>query len=223
MAGLLYDDYSLQYPGDFRVSDIALISPYGNVVGITTNVTQLNIYEDVYQNCLTGDITFIDTENVVNILPIIGNEYLSFKIRTPMESQYKEGEYDFTNVNMAVYKIEKRTRLNSRSEEIKLAFTSPENIRNQNIKISKAFDGPYDKAVAEIFKKEYGLNSKRKLYVQPTAHNFKFVAPNKRPLDIINMIASRAVPTTLAAPAYVFYENSQGFHFRSMDSFFYVE
>ena len=80
-----------------------------------------------------------------------------------MESQYKEGEYDFTNVNMAVYKFEKRTRLNSRSEEIKLAFTSPENIRNQNIKISKAFDGPYDKAVAEIFKKEYGLNSKRKL------------------------------------------------------------
>ena len=133
MAGLLFDDYSLQYPGDFRVSDIALISPYGNVVGITTYVTQLNIYEDVYQNCLTGDITFIDTENVVNILPIIGNEYLSFKIRTPMESQYKEGEYDFTNVNMAVYKIEKRTRLNSRSEEIKLAFTSPENIRNQNI------------------------------------------------------------------------------------------
>ena len=50
MAGLLYDDYSLQYPGDFRVSDIALVSPYGNVVGITTNVIQLNIYEDIYQN-----------------------------------------------------------------------------------------------------------------------------------------------------------------------------
>ena len=56
MAGLLYDDYSLQYPGDFRVSDIALVSPYGNVVGITTNVTQINIYEDIYQNCLSGDI-----------------------------------------------------------------------------------------------------------------------------------------------------------------------
>ena len=66
MAGLLYDDYSLQYPGDFRVSEIALVSPYGNVVGITTNVTQLNIYEDIYQNCLTGDITFADTEDVVN-------------------------------------------------------------------------------------------------------------------------------------------------------------
>ena len=222
MAGLLYDDYSLQYPGDFRVSEIALVSPYGNVVGITTNVTQLNIYEDIYQNCLTGDITFADTEDVVNMLPIIGNEYLSFKIRTPMESKYKEGEYDFTNIYMAVYKVETRTRLNARTEEIKLAFTSPENIRNQNIKISRAFDGPYDDAVAKIFKKDWGLNSKRKLYIQPTAHNFKFVAPNKRPLDIINMIASRAVPNTLSAPAYVFYENGQGFHFRSMDSFFYV-
>jgi len=222
MAGSLYGDHSLEYPGDFRVSNIFLLSPYGDTVDITGNVTQLNIYEDIYQNCLSGDITFIDSKNAVNILPIIGNEYLSFKVRTPMESQYKEGEYDFTNINMAVYKIEERTRLNSSIEQIKLAFTSPENIRNQNIKISKAFDGPYDKAVAEIFKKEYGLNSKRKLYIQPTSYNFKFVAPNKRPLDIINMIASRAVPTTLAAPAYVFYENSQGFHFRSMDSFFYV-
>jgi len=221
-GGLLYDDYELQYPGDFRVNKVLIISPYGAAVDITSNIVDINIYEELYQNCLTGDITFEDTEDAVNILPIIGNEYLAFKVRTPMESKYDEGEYDFTNIHMAVYKVESRTRLNSRIEQIKLLFTSPESIRNQNIKISKAFDGPYDEAVADIFKKEYGLNSKRKLYIQPTAHNFKFVAPNKRPFDIISDIASRAVPKSLSTPAYVFYENGQGFHFRSMDSFFFI-
>jgi len=34
-------------------------------------------------------------------------------------------------------------------------------------------------------------------------------------------MASRAVPKTSVMPAYLFYENGQGFHFRSMDSFFF--
>ena len=38
----------------------------------------------------------------------------------------------------------------------------------------------------------------------------------------MNMIASRAVPKTSIAPGYFFYENGQGFHFRSIDSFFFM-
>jgi len=222
MANLLYEDYDLKYPGDFRISEVALSSPYGGVAGITSNISSINIYEDIDQNCLTGDITFTDTANLVVNLPIIGNEYLNFKIRTPMESQYGEGEYDFTNVPMAVFNVSQRLRLNSYTQTVTLEFCSPELIRNQSVRVSRAFEGPYDDAVAKIFKKSWGLNSKKKIYIQPTKHNHKFVAPNRRPMDVIQMLANRAVPKTSVLPGYRFYENGQGFHFRSIDSFYFV-
>ena len=222
MANLLYDDNKISYPGEMRISEVALISPYGNVVGISNNVLEINIYEDIFSNFLTGDITFVDTDNLTAKLPILGQEYLEFKIRTPLGSKYEEGEYDFTNARMAVYNIASKVKLNDKTQNITLSFISPEGIKDNNTRISRAFDGPYDDAVAKIVKQQWGLNSTKKCYIQPTKDNFKFVAPNQRPSDVLNMIASRAIPKTSALPAYVFYENGQGFHFRSLDSFYFV-
>ena len=221
MSQLTYDENNLQYAGEFRISEIAIFNVYGNVAGIATAGAELSIYEDIEQNFITGNLTFVDTEDIVNKLPILGQEYLEFKVRTPLKSTYNEGEYDFTNTRMAVYKCTKE-RLNSNTQQVSLDFISTEAIKDSNTKISRAFDGPYDDAVAKIFKNTWGLNSKKKFYVQPTQGNFKFVAPNQRPTDIMNMIASRAVPKTSIAPGYFFYENGQGFHFRSIDSFFFM-
>ena len=221
MSQLTYDENNLQYAGEFRISEIAIFNVYDNVAGIATAGAELSIYEDIEQNFITGNLTFIDTEDIVNKLPILGQEYLEFKVRTPLKSTYNEGEYDFTNTRMAVYKCTKE-RLNSNTQQVSLDFISTEAIKDSNTKISRAFDGPYDDAVAKIFKNTWGLNSKKKFYVQPTQGNFKFVAPNQRPTDIMNMIASRAVPKTSIAPGYFFYENGQGFHFRSIDSFFFM-
>ena len=221
MSQLTYDENNLQYPGEFRISEIALFNTYGNVVGIATATAEISIYEDIEQNFISGTLTFTDTEDLVGKLPILGQEYLEFKVRTPLKSTYGEGEYNFTNTRMAVYKVTKE-RLNSNTQMVNLDFISTEAIRDSNIKISRAFDGPYDDAVAKIFKKSWGLNSKKKLYVQPTQGNFKFVAPNQRPTDVLNMLASRAVPKTSMSPGYFFYENGQGFHFRSVDSFYFM-
>jgi len=221
VSQLTYDENNLQYAGEFRISEIAIFNVYGNVAGIATASAELSIYEDIEQNFITGNLTFVDTEDLVNKLPILGQEYLEFKVRTPLKSTYGEGEYDFTNTRMAVYKCTKE-RLNSNTQQVSLDFISTEAIKDSNTKISRAFDGPYDDAVAKTFKNTWGLNSKKKFYVQPTQGNFKFVAPNTRPTDVMNMIASRAVPKTSIAPGYFFYENGQGFHFRSIDSFFFM-
>ena len=45
MANLLYDDNKISYPGEIRISEVALISPYGNVVGISNNVLEIKIVD----------------------------------------------------------------------------------------------------------------------------------------------------------------------------------
>ena len=191
MAGQTYDSNKFQYPGEFRCSEVALISLSGNIAGIKSSITELNIYESLTNNFISGDVTFVDTADLLDEMPIIGAEYLDFKIRTPIRSSYRDpttsttkpgtktffdyGGYNFTNVRMSVYKIGTKKPLSDNTQMVTLNFCSPEMIRNQNVRVSRAFDGPYDKAVADLFKKSFGLNSKKRCYIQPTKNNFRLV------------------------------------------------
>ena len=223
MRERLYGDNDLQFAGDFRISEIILINYKGDTIDITPLVMDLNIYEDLTTNFLTGDISFTDNAGLAATLPILGQEFLSFKVRTPLEPKREgEGEYDFTNHNMAVYSVANKIRTSPSAETITLNFISVEGIRDQNVKVSRAFDGPYDDAIAKIVKKKWGLNSKKQCFIQPTRDNHKFVAPNVRPTDVIQILSKKSVPKTSILPVYLFYENGQGFHYRALDSFYFV-
>ena len=223
MRERLYDDNDLQFAGDFRISEIVLINYKGDTVDITTNVNDINIYEDLTSNFLTGDITFTDNTGLTTLMPILGQEFLSFRVRTPLSPQVANtGEFDFTDHKMAVYSIANKVRVSPTVETLTLNFMSVEGIRDQNVRISRAFDGPYDDAIAKIVKNKWGLNSKKRVFIQPTRENHKFVAPNTRPSDVINMLAAKSIPKTSVMPAYFFYENGQGFHYRALDSFYFI-
>ncbi len=46
-------------------------------------VQELNIYESIYKNALTGSIVIIDAQNLIAKLEIQGLERISFKLSTP--------------------------------------------------------------------------------------------------------------------------------------------
>ena len=62
------------------------------------------------------------------------------------------------------------------------------------------------------------LDSKKKLYYEPTGNTNKFVVPNLNPFAAINMIAKRSVADKSNGVGYYFYETTKGFHFRSWQS-----
>src|SRR5210317_1980491 len=126
----IYKSNTLEHAGHYNISDVAIITTAGQVANISSAVMEINVYEDLHSNFLSGNIVFVDTVDIVNTLPILGQEYLEFKFRTPIESNYEEGEYDFTRQRMSIFKVT-RNRLNQNSEAITLDFVSPEAIRNQ--------------------------------------------------------------------------------------------
>ena len=53
-----YEKSDIQYPGQFKCSEIALISLTGKIAGIKSAVLEMNMYESLFNNFLTGDLTF---------------------------------------------------------------------------------------------------------------------------------------------------------------------
>ena len=214
-----YDDLNNRYPGDFRAGEIILYSYGGSQLEISGMTAVVNVYQDLDSAFLSGNLMFIDSVGAVNKLPIIGNEFLEFKFRTPIDAKGDE-EMDATNHRFQVY--EKRSvRSTQNTQAVALFFTSIESIRNERLRVSKSLSGSYGEMVDKIFKTDKTLlNSKKDVFIDPTKGVYKYTFPNCRPAEAVRHMTYMSEPINFKTPDYMFYENNRGFHFRCLESLY---
>ena len=214
-----YDDHTPRYPGDFRTSEIILYSYGGSQLEISGLTAVVNIYQDLDSAFQSGNILFFDSVGAANRLPIIGNEFIEFKMRTPIEADGDE-ELDATNHRFQVY--EKRSVKTSQNvQAIALFFTSIESIRNERLRVSKSLTGSYAEMVNTLVKGDKTLlNSKKDLFLDPTLGSYTYTFPNVRPIDGVRLVQGLSEPQNFKTPHYMFYENNRGFHFRTLESLY---
>ena len=127
----------VQYAGEYKLETCELISSAGVVTDISGIIVEVNLFEDMFKPTLTGSILISDTNNLVDNMPIIGQEYISLKIITP---GLTETEIDFTENIFCVYELGGRTKAsNNSSEVVELKLCSPELLRNYRTRVSQSF------------------------------------------------------------------------------------
>ena len=214
-----YDDFFYRHPGDYRAGDIVLYSYGGSELEIGGLTALVNIYQDLDRPFISGNLMFFDSVGATNKLPIIGNEFLEFKFRTPIDAGGDE-ELNATNHRFQVY--EKRSvKTTQNVQAVALFFTSIESARNERTRVSKSLSGSYADMVNNIVKGDKELlNSKKDLFIDPTLGSYKYTFPNVRPRMAIHQLAQLAEPVNFKTPHYMFYENNRGFHFRCLESLY---
>ena len=186
-----------------------------DIRGITLT---MSLTEDIFSNCLVGYVMVYDTQDVRSVLPLTGLERLAFKFNTPGLPGYDMTEDN--GVPFHIYKVDtiRKDNENNSGQFYKIYFCSPEMYYNQISSVSKAYTGPIENGVKDIFRNKNYLNSKKKLYVEDTATNAKYVIPSMKPFNAINFLSQHCVSGKYNNAGYMFYENSLGYHFRSLES-----
>ena len=205
----------IQHAGEYDLTDLRLYTGSGEVINLSLSYQMIDIYENMFSNGLTGTITIVDTNNLIMNAPITGQEFLSFKITTPTLDNVP---IDFTEHVMAVYKIDAR-KAERGNEVIQLHFCSPELLRNSRTRLSKAYKGNASEIVGVILQDAKALNTKKNLYIESTLGIKKIVSPNKNPYSLIRDLTTDAIGTN-GSPHFVFFENLDGIHFRTLESLY---
>lgn len=221
----MYNDINtnqLNQAGQFVLSDVVLTSYQSSEgrnepkkISIRSLVTEINIYESISTNVLSGNIVVTDAQNIPNHLPLTGFEQIEFKLFTPGTSR----SFDFTAETghpMHVYKISDRQGINPRTQIYALHFTSKEMIRNEQTRVARPFEDTNDNSILSIIRSE--LNSNKTLTLEETKGVHKYVMPRIRPFEAINMLAKEAITKLHNSPGMLFYENALGFHVKSYES-----
>jgi hypothetical protein len=200
---------ALRFAGDVQLKQILLSSLNGQVANITNQVVLIEIYEDLFSSFTSLSIVVRESVDYINLFPFVGEEYIDIDIVTPTMEQHIKGRF-------YIYKIVDREYTSEREVAYTIKCISEEFITDANTKISKTFSGSISEIAFKIFGKD-GLNTQKKLNVETTGNTTKITSNFWTPTKCLNYLASAAT-NAIGSPTYLFYENRDGFNFRSIDS-----
>jgi len=200
--------------GEFELVQADLILSTGLVIGLTAGtVIGLSIFEDIEQYSLVGNLMIQDAMNLASFGPIIGQEYLKLKIRTPTITG-SDNIIDFSENALMITSLDTRVDIGFGAQASVLSFVSREFVANQRARVRRNLVGSYSDIVREMLRKD--LDSKKRLNFEPSAEKKKIIAPNITPYDVISMASASAVSREHSDPTYLFFETCHGFNFRTL-------
>ena len=180
------------------------------------NLLTLAYIEDIKSASVQMHISLTDTVDGI-LSELSGME--------PVYIEFEDNEGNNFNQNLMVYDIQGRVLQGSKSKGT-LVCCSPDLINNASTKVSRRFGTGGGKTIDKIVKEdilEGLLETSRDIDARATKNTFSFISPYWSPFTMINYLASKSVPkeggTKNASAGYAFYENADGYNFRSYDSF----
>ena len=186
----------IKYAGEYIVEECTLCTVGGLELDLLDQLATISIFEDIFSNSITGNISFVDTNNLTANASIVGQEKLKLVLVTPnaKDSSERTMAINFTDSPLHVYKVSSSVNLNDRTKTFSLSFTTMEMVRNNRIRVSQSFKGePVKDMIRKVVRSEEYLNSKKEFYYEETTNNFQIIAPNNRPFDFINNLSKRCL------------------------------
>lgn len=219
----------IQSAGDVSIENLVIISASNIILDVRDYLVELNIYEDIFSNCLYGTLQMSDSRNLLKELPIIGNETLVVKVRTPSFPQAINKQFRIYSITDKVVVKDQNTQLYT------LHFCSQEVIKDRVQPLYRSFSGKIQTVVEDIFKQylqtprtysitpqSASLNDEltKLTFLSNVENNVKFVSPGWSPLKCINWLASKSIPSNGKACNFLMWETIHGFYFGSIETIF---
>ena len=203
-------------PGYYKLDSVELYSYVTKEnMEIMDLVAELNIHEDMFNNTLSANIILEDTWNIIGRFPVVGHELITISLDTP------EAENELI-LEFRVYKIDNYEKSSDRASVYTIQLISAEYLLNLGTTISKSYpDSLTSEVVRNIFDEMYLMEfdmSGKVVDIEPTQNVHDIWIPNWKPFDAINWLASKSVPESKMGSNYVFYENRDGFNFKSIET-----
>lgn len=213
----------IRYPNDYNLKELSLITPLINGgVDLLTFMIELNLFEDIYSSTISGEVVLQDSLGLISRYLLNGTEFIQVQL------QKTSNDPKYISRNYRVYKISKRVISDSNGYEVYvLNFCSEEFLLGEQYRLSKAYKGKQIDFIIKDILNTYVLpkTANKPISIDATDGVYDFILPNKKIFETINWLTTYAQPADSKAEGadMLFYENSQGYHFHSLQSLYQVK
>lgn len=229
------DDKGHFAPGTYDFKKVSLRDH--DDIDIRFKVLEINIFESIFQPCMTADITLIDADNMVAKYPITEGDVVDIHLAFNSDDKIQQ-DVDGQDIKcvMEVIKITSRVKTQQQDTQIyTLRLASIGWSNNVRTRISRSYNQKkYSDVVDEIFYDKFRLegylglkgwgsmfekDDLKELDVEETHGEYSIIIPRWKPIQAFNWLAGRSQSSgNKNAVNYVFFENKDSYHFKSINS-----
>ena len=187
---------------------VILTTAAGKKYNISTLVKEINLYENLFNNFMTADITILDTPETRVIQNGLKTalDTISFSFAGKKEDETSE---KLIKQTLYVYKSHTSPPGNNQSaQSITIQLASFPFFLNNTKDISRYFNGQITDNVRKLAKEIEIGTGEYKLEIEPSDENMSGIITYKSVFETINMFAARCRPSRNTNDLnYIFYEN----------------
>lgn len=219
-----------------ELSQVFLYDVEGNQYNFTKAAVGFAYYESIFSPFISGVLNVADSGgNFISKIPIQGGEKVVIKVLDVEDTEY---EYE-----LYVWKIYNRS-FTKNMQNYNLALISREALYNEGVRLTEILKGTPDMIVDKILT-DY-LKTDKEIFKERAKYQVQFFPNGKKAHHIIQTVSQKAVPQASKAAAgdagktsqggttglsgdtskasgtagFLFFENSAGFNFNSIDYYF---
>jgi hypothetical protein len=193
---------------------MVITSPKTGVsVDINLMYEELNIYDSVLFNTISGNVFIVDAVGSLKGFDFDGSEYLSLELS-------KEDElFPFKGL-FKIYSQGDRKMFSLGSTRYRLNFISIEYIESIRTKVIQYYSDTYSNISKRILKDYLNVPAKKFNGIIESSQGIRnVIIPTLEPLEAITWCSKRALDSN-DKPTFLFFENTDGYNFMSISNIF---
>lgn len=215
-------------PGILKLERCFLTNYKEELLDLRHVMVEFNVYHDLFAQGTKIEMLIEDSNGLIELVPIVGDESMILEFTDNSDDPFSM-LYTFR-----VYKIDNRTKNDSRTESYLLHGITPETISNHRKMVSRSYTNlKASEVISQIYNEylrptasEYGeamLESSPSLSIQETKEKKAWVFPTQKPFEIIDYLCKEAEAKNenKKGSNFLFYEthkDNKEWHFKTLDS-----
>ena len=205
---------SIVKTNQFEIQSLVILSPNQKIeIDIRAIFEELNIHDSVLLNTISGDIIITDSIGILKGFEFDGFQYLYVEM-----SKTEDKRFSYKKL-FHIYKQSLKYTIKPGAVSYRLNFISDEYTTSEQTKVAQHYQFTYSKT-AQLILKDYLKIQKEKFGQFSDSKGIRSVIiPTMTPLDAITWCSKRALDVN-DKPTFLFFENSDGFNFMSLNDIF---
>ena len=186
-----------------------------NLTDIAQICTGISIYEDIFSNHISSNISVLDGTSLRHNLSLTGGE--EFKLHVSERGvESRELKSD-----MVIFAISEIVREGFDRERYILNLTTPEQLLDASLSVSKSYHKPISEIVKNVVQEYFTpITGKTLIEIEETKGIHRLIASGITPTSFIRQCIREAESEENPSSIYLFYETIEGYHFITLDKLY---
>ena len=199
-------------PGGYIIKKAELSNFDGSkVLQIGDLIDSIEIEENIVNFCISATISIIDSTNLIDSFPIIGEEILKLEIE---DFFGKLQEYDFH-----IYSVDNLVTNDPGTLQVYvLKLFSKDFIKTEAFEINQSYRGKLSDSVKSIYDERF--ISGKTIEIEETIGEHTVVVPSLTPIETILLMASKSLSDVYKSSNYLFFERKDKYFYGTHEKLF---